>query len=259
VSIQKFDTIFSSGNDIDLKSSEYNGQFIHKGVSCDVCNMNPILGNRYKCTACYDYDLCENCEIAGSHPVEHELIKFKQPSKIRMNHRFGGGGGQWRHHGGHHPWRKWGECHRNNADMNSSVGQDHPCRKWRNSKLPRQPSASPAPPVEGMGAEFIRDVTISKATVMTRGHLDVKTWCVRNNGNMDWDQSVRLEYLTGNRELLMDDQQLFEVAPLKAGQVGDINVPITVPNQPGFYKTVFRMTRNGEEFGDHLLIIIRVQ
>ena len=33
----------------------------HVGVTCDHCNVHPILGKRYKCQMCFDYDLCQNC------------------------------------------------------------------------------------------------------------------------------------------------------------------------------------------------------
>jgi len=50
-------------------------QPIHYHVTCDGCGINPIKGNRFKCTVCPDYDLCENCEAKGIHK-EHTFIKF---------------------------------------------------------------------------------------------------------------------------------------------------------------------------------------
>jgi len=35
---------------------------IHHGVTCDACNMYPIIGSRFKCMVRSDFDLCENCE-----------------------------------------------------------------------------------------------------------------------------------------------------------------------------------------------------
>merc|ERR1712168_3581 len=43
-------------------------QAVHYGVTCDGCEMNPIIGNRYKCVVCDDYDLCESCHAAGQYP-----------------------------------------------------------------------------------------------------------------------------------------------------------------------------------------------
>lgn len=35
---------------------------VHRHVACDGCDMEPIVGIRYKCTFRDDYDLCEKCE-----------------------------------------------------------------------------------------------------------------------------------------------------------------------------------------------------
>ncbi|CAB3240353.1 unnamed protein product [Arctia plantaginis] len=46
---------------------------IHLGVICDSCD-NTIVGFRYKCTVCDDFDLCSQCEAAGCHP-EHCMVR----------------------------------------------------------------------------------------------------------------------------------------------------------------------------------------
>ncbi|CAE7461516.1 Sqstm1, partial [Symbiodinium pilosum] len=37
------------------------GLLVHHGVTCDGCGANPILGPRFKCQTCPDYDLCGAC------------------------------------------------------------------------------------------------------------------------------------------------------------------------------------------------------
>lgn len=44
---------------------------------CDGCEAFPIIGNRYKCSVCEDFDYCENCEKIKSH--NHPFIKIKSP------------------------------------------------------------------------------------------------------------------------------------------------------------------------------------
>ena len=45
---------------------------IHYGIVCDVCEMKPIRGVRYKCMECPDFDLCEGCHDKELHK-EHKM------------------------------------------------------------------------------------------------------------------------------------------------------------------------------------------
>jgi next-to-BRCA1 protein 1 len=49
--------------------------------------MCPIQGNRYKCYLCPDYDLCEICEEAGKHPIDHPMLKIRSPITNRQYQR----------------------------------------------------------------------------------------------------------------------------------------------------------------------------
>ena len=51
----------------------------HPGVICDVCD-DRIIGTRFKCLACPDYDLCGTCEGKGFHP-EHEMLRIRTPRR----------------------------------------------------------------------------------------------------------------------------------------------------------------------------------
>ena len=49
----------------------------HDGVKCDGCQMKPIIGNRFKCTVCEDFDYCEDYEkkLKDKHGIF--LLKLK--------------------------------------------------------------------------------------------------------------------------------------------------------------------------------------
>merc|ERR1712110_506442 len=55
------------------------GEELHPGVVCDGCD-GPVLGPRYKCLACPDYDLCKICESRGPHS-QHKMVRLPQPCK----------------------------------------------------------------------------------------------------------------------------------------------------------------------------------
>ncbi|XP_069754075.1 sequestosome-1 isoform X2 [Narcine bancroftii] len=50
---------------------------VHPNVICDSCN-GPVIGPRYKCSVCPDYDLCGGCKGKGFHK-EHEMILLQTP------------------------------------------------------------------------------------------------------------------------------------------------------------------------------------
>jgi len=50
---------------------------IHRGITCDGCDMSPIVGVRYKSVLRANFDLCEKCEV--NHDPNDPLIKIKVP------------------------------------------------------------------------------------------------------------------------------------------------------------------------------------
>ncbi|XP_026932737.1 sequestosome-1 [Acinonyx jubatus] len=46
---------------------------VHPNVICDGCN-GPVVGTRYKCSVCPDYDLCAACEGKGLHREHNKLV-----------------------------------------------------------------------------------------------------------------------------------------------------------------------------------------
>ena len=56
---------------------------VHNGIKCQKCFQEPIIGYRYKCSVCHDYNLCQICEeknsISGEH--QHDFIKIRKELK----------------------------------------------------------------------------------------------------------------------------------------------------------------------------------
>ena len=52
-------------------------QYHWEHVTCDGCRINPIIGQRYSCSTCGNYDLCSACEKKGH---EHPLTLEQQPN-----------------------------------------------------------------------------------------------------------------------------------------------------------------------------------
>jgi hypothetical protein len=62
-------------NSID-PNEDFSEKVIHHGFCCDECNEDPIVGIRYHCSQCEDYDLCRKCYQKSVH--NHEFEEFRQ-------------------------------------------------------------------------------------------------------------------------------------------------------------------------------------
>ena len=52
-----------------------NNRVVHQNARCDGCQQYPIVGVRYTCQVCPNFDFCESCETNTEHP--HNFIKIK--------------------------------------------------------------------------------------------------------------------------------------------------------------------------------------
>ena len=62
-------------------------QTTHHGIKCQQCFKQPIIGYRYKCSVCNNYNLCQDCEeknsINGSH--QHCFLKIRNELNENFN------------------------------------------------------------------------------------------------------------------------------------------------------------------------------
>ena len=68
---QKLEDMYT---DIYVKNKE-----VHEEIKCEKCFTKPIIGNRYICRICQNYNLCEKCykmnQVSQEH--NHQFIKYK--------------------------------------------------------------------------------------------------------------------------------------------------------------------------------------
>lgn len=63
-----------------LEKEKISNKVMHFGVKCDQCGKYPIVGCRYKCSVCPNFDFCEDCEKKYSHLHNHAFFKINNPS-----------------------------------------------------------------------------------------------------------------------------------------------------------------------------------
>merc|ERR1712154_731732 len=81
---------------------------VHHGVTCDGCDMNPILGPRYKCLVRDDYDLCGRCEASGLN-MGNNMMKTlsRSANRARAGVRRRTRRSYWSSLLAAPPWRRW--------------------------------------------------------------------------------------------------------------------------------------------------------
>ncbi|KAI1793192.1 hypothetical protein LXA43DRAFT_886348 [Ganoderma leucocontextum] len=68
---------------------------VHRNVICDVCNAE-IVGMRYKCLDCPDYDMCDECistpALREMHHSQHQFFAIDKPGEVIVHTVFSGDG-----------------------------------------------------------------------------------------------------------------------------------------------------------------------
>ena len=80
---KQFNEISQSIMQIKNKSNLKKCQTKHEGIKCNVCFNSPIIGYRYKCTQCDNFNLCEECEEANEQSNAHPHLFIKMAKFIK--------------------------------------------------------------------------------------------------------------------------------------------------------------------------------
>ncbi|KAL6431933.1 hypothetical protein ACFW04_007392 [Cataglyphis niger] len=54
----------------------------HSNIICDGCKRHGIIGIRWKCSQCFDYDLCTQCYMADVHELTHTFQRFQTANSV---------------------------------------------------------------------------------------------------------------------------------------------------------------------------------
>lgn len=69
-------------------SSDPPEEIVHSGYGCDMCGDAPIVGVKYKCQDCQDFDMCEECHESHAkihYKGKHEFEKMDKPEPPRRS------------------------------------------------------------------------------------------------------------------------------------------------------------------------------
>jgi len=191
-------------------------------VRCDGCGVSPIVGQRFKCTICPDYDLCETCKAK---PEIHD-----------KTHTFNNVPARYCHPMGRRVSFQGVPCYPNNSNNGC------PYRRYN-------------PP--SFLARFVSDVTIPDGTIVSPGVQFTKIWRMRNEGNSSWPDNTRLIFVSGDRISTVESVTVHNV-PITSEI--EIAVDMIAPSAPGRYVSYWRLvTPEGNRFGQKVWVDITVE
>ena len=59
----------------------------HPGISCGSCHQPNIIGIRWRCSECPDFDLCTPCYFSGEHNLDHQFLRIDCKNK-KIDNRY---------------------------------------------------------------------------------------------------------------------------------------------------------------------------
>ncbi|XP_078100547.1 sequestosome-1 [Sander vitreus] len=131
---------------------------LHGDVTCDGCE-GPVVGTRFKCSVCPNYDLCSACQASGTH-TEHALLPIWHPLQWFPR-------GKWMKRMRHCMWNQTLNQNLNqnqNQDQDQDQDQDGPSRPTADCSAP---SASEA------NVDFLKNIGEGVAAMLSPLGIDV--------------------------------------------------------------------------------------
>ena len=118
------------------------------------------------------------------------------------------------------------------------------------------PTSTPTFPACESDCEFVEDITVPDNAEFAPGAEFEKTWRLGNTGTCPWSTGYVLAFLKGEQMGGPDRTSIPETEP---GAEADISVTLVAPEEPGTYRSDWRLQApDGELFGSKLYVQIIV-
>jgi len=274
---------------LNCPAQEDKSKVVHSSVTCDGCNKGPVVGVRYKCSECADFDLCEDCEAKDVHN-HHVFLKLKNPMKVDIiySHRTNDDNEaqnsshppQAPHHPphGHHPQHPYGGQAQYGNPWGRHGGRgNRRCRRGMDNNNPLmqlaqqflgnfneeggEKSSSPNRANRRQGTNWVekRPVIINKPLTPIAGvvgGMAVIETTIQNQSPFPYNLK-NVKMIEGDEGISFEEIEC-EVK-LKRDESQDFCLAVQLPSVPGTYKARFAfVNKNNQQHGEALDIVFEV-
>lgn len=218
------------------KSSVHTINAVHSGVKCSNCNQIPIVGVRYKCYTCSNYNLCEKCEDEISEEHNHPFLKIRT-SEVEIE-------------------KTSDKVIRQSESISFSLNKN-----LENIPLSRESvqsifisSAQEANNVEKLQSECITDNLFFLAKTDLELRVNLK---IRNSGGIAWPKNCYLVCIEDKSDIKGKSIPLnLKVDPMKECT---IELKVYTGKKEGLMKSTWRLNCEKTYFGKEIILLVNVK
>ncbi|XP_067454408.1 sequestosome-1 isoform X1 [Thunnus thynnus] len=131
---------------------------LHPNVTCDGCD-GAVVGTRFKCSVCPNYDLCSACQARGTH-TEHALLPIWHPLQQWFPR------GKWMKRMRHCVWNQ-----NLNQTQDQNLNQDQAQDQHQDQERPGTSSSAPSASQDNV--DFLKNIGEGVAAMLSPLGIDV--------------------------------------------------------------------------------------
>ena len=219
--------IISDKNQMDIPKRP-KCDTIHHNIECQQCFENPIIGFRYKCSVCDNYNLCEKCEeqneISQTHTHDFIKIRNEEKEEIIIN--------------------KINENINNSNNINEEINNND-----INIRLSDDKEKEYSYEIINEKLEFF---------ISNNSKNEIISIILKNNGNLDWPENETILICDTEKSLIGFNN--IELPPIKKGHHETIEIELNIPSDLPFekYKVFCNFNVKGKNYGNQIEIIANI-
>ena len=203
----------------------------HHGIKCNICGANPIIGYRYKCTICKNYNLCQMCEEKNSETQEHKHNFIKMRAEEKKNEK--------------------NEVKK--VDENKGKGKEKENGKVKEKKEKKEKIDYQYEVLNISEVSKPREVEEEDESVLFKIFL-------KNNIKLQWPDKKTKLIVDDISELKIKDNKEIALNPLNLNQYQQIEIELDLKEiESGEHLCLLNFNVNGKNYGNQLILTVIVK
>ena len=228
---------------------------VHKNNKCEHCFMEPIIGYRYKCSQCYNYNLCQECHEknaeTGNHQHFFQKIKIVNDNNLNNN--------------------KINNINYNNNNQANNINYNNQINNinYNNNQINNLNYNNQINNInynnnnnnfkQNIPSYSYKCLTTDLKKAIFKGKSEAtKQIILQNDSKYKWPENTKLVLDKTNSQLQTDDIPLKALNPSEKEQL-DIYIKNLQNLHSGEYKIYFDFTINGQIYGNKLCISLIIK